>query len=125
MQSQSDQTRLLYNVSDGLSKVSDSASGAQPLVGEVRTFAGRDTSFDKWLLCDGSEVSRQQYPELADAVQDKFGVASDPSQFKLPHCTSKLVVAGVSGSTSSITGTAGADVLAETVSLGQVFICSS
>ena len=39
------------------------------MAGEIKMWAG-DTIPDGWLLCDGSEVSKTDYPELYKAIGD-------------------------------------------------------
>lgn len=120
MQSRSDQQRLILGTATNVAQVRTSASNSQPLVGEVQTFA-KDVSFGAWLLCDGSEVSQTTYPDLYELLEDKFGSASVDS-FKLPDCTSRVIISGPVGETSVITVTAGPDHTLETVSIGGVFI---
>ena len=45
-----------------------------------------------WLLCDGSEVSKTDYPELYGAIRDLWGVPSSSSNFKLPNLTGRVPV---------------------------------
>jgi microcystin-dependent protein len=121
MQSRSDQHRLILGTATNVARVSTSSANALPIVGELRSFV-KDASFGGWLLCDGSEVSRAEYPQLYELFTDKFGIASTTDTFILPNCTSRVVIAGPIGTTSTITATAGADHTLETISLGGVFV---
>ncbi len=47
-----------------------------------------------WLICNGDEVSRDDYSELADRIGGLYGSVDDPRQFKLPDLRG-LFVRGV------------------------------
>ncbi len=57
-----------------------------PLVGSIMAFSMSGTSNipDSWLVCDGSEVRKTDYPILYNTIGDLWGTSSDPSRFKLP-----------------------------------------
>ena len=61
------------------------------MAGEIKMWAG-DTIPDGWLLCDGSEVSKTDYPNLYAAIGDLWGVPNSSSNFKLPKLTGKVPV---------------------------------
>ena len=61
------------------------------LVGEIKMWAG-DTVPYGWLLCDGSEVSKTEYPYLYSSIGDLWGVPSSSSNFKLPNLTGRVPV---------------------------------
>lgn len=44
-----------------------------------------------FLICDGSEVSKNTYSDLYKVVGDKFGTATDNTKFKLPDLRDKFV----------------------------------
>lgn len=44
-----------------------------------------------FLICDGSEVSKNTYSDLYKVVGDKFGTATDTTKFKLPDLRDKFV----------------------------------
>jgi microcystin-dependent protein len=67
---------------------SGGASGTP--VGAVLAFAG-STAPAGWLLADGSEVSRSQYPLLFAAIGTTYGSDSN-STFKLPDLRGRVVV---------------------------------
>lgn len=54
-----------------------------PMIGEVKMWAGQNIPIG-WLLCDGSEVKKTDYPYLYEAIGDIWGVASDSNYFVLP-----------------------------------------
>ena len=62
-----------------------------PLVGEVKMWAG-DTVPYGWLLCDGSEVSKTEYPYLYASIGDLWGVPNSSSNFKLPNLAGNVPV---------------------------------
>lgn len=61
------------------------------LVGEIKIWAG-DTVPYGWLLCDGSEVSKTDYPYLYASIGDLWGVPNNSSNFKLPNLNGKVPV---------------------------------
>lgn len=61
------------------------------LAGEIKMWAG-DSIPDGWLLCDGSEVSKTDYPYLYEAIGDLWGTPSSSSNFKLPNLTGRVPV---------------------------------
>ena len=61
------------------------------LAGEIKMWAG-DAIPDGWLLCDGSEVSKTDYPYLYSAIGDLWGTPSSSSNFKLPNLTGRVPV---------------------------------
>ena len=61
------------------------------LAGEIKMWAGDAIPYG-WLLCDGSEVSKRDYPELYGAIGDLWGVPSSSSNFKLPNLTGRVPV---------------------------------
>ena len=61
------------------------------LAGEIKMWAGDEIPYG-WLLCDGSEVRKTDYPELYGAIGDLWGVPSSSSNFKLPNLTGRVPV---------------------------------
>ena len=61
------------------------------LVGEIKMWAG-DTVPYGWLLCDGSEVSKTDYPYLYSSIGDLWGTPNSSSNFKLPNLAGNLPV---------------------------------
>ena len=61
------------------------------LVGEIKMWAG-DTVPYGWLLCDGSEVSKIEYPYLYSSIGDLWGTPNSSSNFKLPNLAGKVPV---------------------------------
>lgn len=61
------------------------------MAGEIKMWAG-DRIPTGWLLCDGSEVSKTDYPNLYAAIGDLWGVPNSSSNFKLPNLAGKVPV---------------------------------
>ena len=61
------------------------------MAGEIKMWAG-DAIPDGWLLCDGSEVSKTDYPQLYKAIGDLWGTPNSSSNFKLPNLTGRVPV---------------------------------
>ena len=61
------------------------------LVGEIKMWAG-DTVPYGWLLCDGSEVSKTDYPYLYSSIGDLWGTPNSSSNFKLPNLAGNVPV---------------------------------
>ena len=61
------------------------------MAGEIKMWAG-NTIPDGWLLCDGSEVSKAEYPNLYAAIGDLWGVPNSSSNFKLPNLSGRVPV---------------------------------
>ena len=61
------------------------------LVGEIKMWAGDDIPYG-WLLCDGSEVSKTEYPYLYASIRDLWGTPNNSSNFKLPNLAGNVPV---------------------------------
>ena len=53
------------------------------LIGEVISYMGNEVP-QGWLLCDGSELSRNQYKHLFDIIGTEYGEGDEISTFNLP-----------------------------------------
>lgn len=51
--------------------------------GEVKTYMGTNVP-DGWLLCDGSELSRNHYKNLFNNIGTNYGSGDGVSTFELP-----------------------------------------
>ena len=57
-------------------------------VGSILPFAGTNSyQKDGWLLADGSEVAKADYPELFSFLGTLWGSNANPPNFKLPNLT--------------------------------------
>lgn len=61
------------------------------LVGEIKQYAGA-TVPQGWHLCDGSELLKEDYPLLYEAIGDLWGTASDSDHFKIPDFSGRVPV---------------------------------
>lgn len=69
--------------------------------GVVSPFAGPVENIPAgWLLCDGSEISRSDYPDLYDAIGVCWGVGDGSTTFNLPDLRG-LFLRGVSGNSGN------------------------
>jgi len=57
-------------------------------VGVILPFAGINAYQKNWVLADGSELDRADYPELAVTLGNLWGTPSVATKFKLPNLTS-------------------------------------
>ena len=78
-------------------------------VGSILTYAGI-TSPDGWLLCDGTEVSKNIYPRLFAIIGNLYGTSANNNNFVLPNLVDRVPVGktninsvGNTGGNSSIT----------------------
>ncbi|WP_370931898.1 phage tail protein [Bartonella sp. DGB1] len=51
--------------------------------GAIIAFGGKIKE-GEWLFCDGRELARKDYPELADILNNSWGVTTNVNHFKLP-----------------------------------------
>lgn len=58
-------------------------------VGDYK-WSARTQSFNGWLKCDGSEVSRTAFAELFDIVGTQFGDGDGSTTFNLPDCRGRV-----------------------------------
>ena len=73
-------TSFLYNTQNG------------PVpVGSIMPFTSNTNLPTGWLLCDGSEVLKADYPDLSGVLGDSYGAASNADYFKLPNYLNKAL----------------------------------
>ncbi|NBR88073.1 MAG: hypothetical protein EB141_00925 [Verrucomicrobia bacterium] len=68
--------------------------------GAISQYAG-DIAPESWLLCQGQEVLRDQYPALYATISNKYGTPSDSTKFKLPNLCGRVPVGA--GAASGLT----------------------
>jgi microcystin-dependent protein len=82
--------------------------------GVILPFGGDDAP-DGWLLCNGQEVSREDYQELFSAIRFKFGPESQvtPGFFKVPDMRGRLPLGAdnIGGTSANIVTAGSADVI--------------
>lgn len=69
-------------------------------VGEYK-WSARTTDYQGWLVCDGREVPRSEYPELFDVLGTAYGQPSSSDAFVLPDARGRVV--GVMGAGADLT----------------------
>lgn len=74
-------------------------------IGSVIMFAGSSVPSDKWLICNGNEVSRSTYSDLFLRIGTIHGSGNGSTTFNLPNLSSRIPI-GVG--TEALAGTAGA-----------------
>lgn len=79
-----------------------------PLIGSIMAFPAAETNDipDSWLICDGREVSRSEYPLLFNAIGNTWGEPTDTNKFVLPNLNNFMP----RGADNFGTGAAGRDI---------------
>lgn len=54
------------------------------IIGEVRSYMGGKVP-EGWLLCDGSELSRNQFSNLFNVIGTQYGPGDGISTFEIPN----------------------------------------
>lgn len=85
-----------------------------PPVGTILPFAGQnrsDREKEDWMLCDGAELSRAEFPKLFKALGETWGKTKDLTKFKLPdlRCRTTMMSGQGPGLTSRILGQYGGE----------------
>lgn len=78
-------------------------------IGEVVDFAG-PTAPDKWLLCDGSLVSRVTYKRLFEVIGTTYGAGDGSTTFKLPDVRGRFTICVSASGTASVLGETGGSI---------------
>lgn len=60
-------------------------------VGAIVMFAGLSNIPNGFLLCDGSELSRETYPELFSVIETTWGEGDGSTTFNLPDFSGKFI----------------------------------
>lgn len=67
------------------------AQAQEPIVGEIRAYAGIGSIPAGWVLCDGSQLSTTTYSALYAVVGTQYGVGSS-GNFVLPNCKGRNLI---------------------------------
>lgn len=73
-----------------ISAINSSLNGLTP-IGVVLPFTGGNIP-DKWLLCDGSPISRTDYADLYDVIGVTYGIGDGATTFNIPNLSGKIPV---------------------------------
>ena len=57
----------------------------------MAAFSGNNSLPDGWLLCNGTEVSRETYAALYSVIGDTYGDGDGSTTFNLPNLTDKFL----------------------------------
>lgn len=98
---------------ENLNNMEDGISIAQPLIGEIKAYAG-STAPDGWLICDGSAISRTTYAELFDVIGTTYGSGNGTTTFNIPDLAGKMPLGKSSG--HALGSSAGAETVTLTTS---------
>jgi microcystin-dependent protein len=60
-------------------------------IGSINTYAGTNAP-SGWLICNGSEISRGDYPELFKAIGTTYGEGDGSTTFNIPDLQGKTIV---------------------------------
>jgi len=66
----------------------DSECATVTPIGGIMMFGG-DTPPDKWLLCDGQAVSREDYADLFAVIGIEYGAGNETTTFNVPNFTDR------------------------------------
>lgn len=80
----------ITNYPEGLFKCAMSFVNVN-MVGEIKAYAGQ-TVPNGWLECDGSAISRADYPILFDAIGTLWGAGDGSTTFNLPNLNGRVPV---------------------------------
>jgi microcystin-dependent protein len=83
-------------------KINSSFSILNDLVGAIVAYGGSSAP-SKWLLCDGSAISRSTYADLFAVTSTAFGVGDGSETFNLPDLRGRIPV-GLNGTSFATIG---------------------
>jgi microcystin-dependent protein len=69
-----------------------SVDNTNVLTGEIKLYAGSSPPLSPWLLCDGSIVSRLEYPRLFSTIGTKYGDGYNLTTFRLPDLRGRVPI---------------------------------
>lgn len=80
-------TVLWINPETDICQPGESTGGVSP-VGTIAEYAGT-TDPDGWMICDGREISREQYPLLFKVIGTTYGSGNGSTTFNIPNLKGK------------------------------------
>ncbi|AWJ92819.1 hypothetical protein Sp245p_23540 (plasmid) [Azospirillum baldaniorum] len=87
----SDTSSLVNAVNELKAMLSGGGGGGGVPPGTMMMYAGLFIP-EGWLECDGSEVSRDDYPDLLEAIYETWGAGDGSTTFKLPDMRGLLAI---------------------------------
>jgi microcystin-dependent protein len=115
---------LIYRTNSGLKKVTRSnflAGESFVPIGSVFPYAGATPPLG-YLLCDGSLVSRANYPNLYTVIGVTYGAGADPTLFRLPDMRGRFPLGNYSMQNSNTTKTITAVLAADALNTRQIYL---
>ena len=89
-------------------KINQSLSICDGLIGVILAFGGSSAP-SKWVLCDGSAISRTTYSELFSVIGTTYGNGNGTTTFNIPDLRGKIPVGKNSGTFNTLGGSVGAE----------------
>lgn len=79
------------------------------VVGEVIDYAG-PTAPDKWLICDGSQVSRVTFKSLYEIIGTTYGAGDGSTTFNIPDARQRFTLGKTAVGVGAVLGEVGGDI---------------
>lgn len=73
-----------------LNELIDDKAGCR-MIGEIIPYAGTSSPTSLWLMCNGQELLRTEYPDLFNVIGTTFG-ASDLQHFNIPDLRGQVIM---------------------------------
>ena len=89
------------STNDELNPIAGSTTYADLAVGSIIPYGGATPPIS-FLICDGAEVAKEDYPELYAVIGDLFGTATEATHFMLPDLRESVPVGVGKNITKSI-----------------------
>lgn len=97
---------LLTSLVDGPQAFSGPQPGPRVPAGTIAAFGGTDAP-NRWLLCDGSEVSRTMFAGLFSVIGTTYGEGNGMDTFNLPDLRQRFPLGLAAAGTGSMLGDTG------------------
>ncbi len=88
----------IEDCTSGSSKYWAELSQKAYIAGALMAFAG-DTPPDGWLVCDGSEINREDYTDLFAVIGTKYGSGNGSTTFNVPNYVNRTFWGGTASGT--------------------------
>jgi len=88
---------MAWEVADGDDITAEVFNNAAIGTGVILPYAGSSAPNARWLLCDGTAISRSTYADLFSLLGTKYGAGNGTTTFNLPNLKGRIPV-GLDGS---------------------------